>query len=419
MIRNTRVVLLQRIRDGATTATSKSTRSFQSNLSCFQPRPCRVLQRFVPCLGYGKFASASISTTTTTTHVDDEAAVEEPAVDEDIATAPRVDAADELSPDSMINTTEDDTTPNGDSAYDTSQSYTQGHDADVPHVRLSKWLSQNGGVSRREAERLILDGRVTIAGETIRHPGIQWRADNLTAVKLKGKLIRVSIKDRLRSNADSIRVWLYHKPIRELITTAPDPKGRETIRDRLRHIQKHSKAKGHVKTVGRLDYNSEGLLVLTDSGDFARTLELPKNQFHRTYRVRVHGPMHQSKLNALQRGLTVDNTFYRGMKAELDDKRRYATTNHWLKITCTEGKNRQIRVLLKQLGLTVMRLIRISFGDYHLNTIPPGMAIEVPYKSLEQTRKKGPLFPKRRRPIPKTKPSAANTVQWVRSAPGR
>ena len=203
----------------------------------------------------------------------------------------------------------------------------------------------------------------------------------------------------------------------------------------------------HLKPVGRLDMMTKGLMIFTNDGKYARELELPTNHLWRTYRVRVHGRLLEGKLRAMRKGLTVrvnDNAMgtrdknpsgevvstgkmmkYKGIKVSIERKnlsqgrQRGGTggrgTNTWLRITCTEGKNRQLRRIFDALGLDVTRLIRISYGDYDLNTIPPGMAVEVPYKGSDGMKKKGRLFAIDRKKNEKqeVKEKNASTVQWV------
>lgn len=148
---------------------------------------------------------------------------------------------------------------------------------------------------------------------------------------------------------------------------------------------------------------TEGLILVTNDGSYVREMTLPSNKIHRSYRVRVHGRITQQKLKSIRNGVTIDGTYYKGMNVNLEltknlSRAKGGNTNSWLRITCTEGKNRMIRKVLDHLGLQVTRLIRTSFGDYDLNTIPPGLAIEVPYKSLESQKRKGLLSqrPKRK-----------------------
>ena len=199
----------------------------------------------------------------------------------------------------------------------------------------------------------------------------------------------------------------------------------------------------HLKPVGRLDTMTEGLMIFTNDGQYARQLELPKNQYHRTYRVRVHGRLTMGKLRAMRKGLTVrvNDNFdakpsgelvkmgklmrYKGIKVSVERKNLSSQhgkgggrgTNTWLRITCTEGKNRQLRRILGALGLDVTRLIRISYGDYDLDTIPPGRAMEVKMKDLDGMKKKGPLTVKSRNKEGKKREieqeDGASAVEWV------
>lgn len=197
----------------------------------------------------------------------------------------------------------------------------------------------------------------------------------------------------------------------------------------------------HLKPVGRLDMMTEGLMIFTNDGKYARELELPINKLWRTYRVRVHGRLTMGKMRAMRKGLTVrvnDSNVkdangqdviragkmmkYKGIKVSIERKsskgrgRGGGGTNTWLQITCSEGKNRMLRRILESLGLDVTRLIRISYGDYKLDTIPPGKAIEVNYKDIQKMKKKGPLFVAKSTNDEKKKRDfdrESNDVQWV------
>lgn len=211
-------------------------------------------------------------------------------------------------------------------------------------IRLSKLIAQHGtniAVSRREAERYIRDGDVTVAGEIISSPHylVDWK-DAESAIKIGGKLLQV------QQSPPDTRVWLVHKLVGEIVSER-DPQGRPSLLDRL----KSSFPKLHVKPVGRLDMSTEGLILMTNNGSYARELELPSNKVHRTYRVRVHGKLTPYKLKAMRSGVTINNTRYGGMQVQIENtRRRSSPTNTWLRITCTEGKNRQIRNVLSHLG---------------------------------------------------------------------
>lgn len=233
-----------------------------------------------------------------------------------------------------------------------------------------------------------------------------------------------SIIDNVSEYANT-RVWLANKLKGELITE-DDPVDRPSMIQRLSRggvgkSYKKNEPHTHLKPVGRLDMMTEGLMIFTNDGKYSRELELPSNKLHRTYRVRVHGRLTPHKMRAMRKGVMVrmnDDNYhnhnnmkdrsssgdviqtgkmmkYGGMKVSIERKfsrNQSRSTNTWLQITCTEGKNRQLRRILGSLGLDITRLIRISYGDFNLNTIPAGRAIEVKYKDLKRMKKKGPLF---------------------------
>ncbi|KAL7527021.1 hypothetical protein ACHAXR_001762 [Thalassiosira sp. AJA248-18] len=364
----------------------------------------------------------------------------------------------------------------------------------VAGVRLSNLLSKHLGLSRRQSERMILTERVTLFGKVITTPGFELHPSNdpnqnsSTAMKLDGKLVQdvdktlkllyeeqqqqqqreststeVNTEERQNSQKNTeysnTRIWLANKLKGELITE-DDPDGRPSMLQRLIRggVGKVYKKKGvnlptHLKPVGRLDMMTEGLMIFSNDGKYARELELPGNSLWRTYRVRVHGRLTPGKLRAMRKGLTVrlnDNAMghdrnpsgevvqtgklmrYKGVKVSIERKNLSqsssrmrgrnngnvggGSTNTWIQITCTEGKNRQLRRILGALGLDATRLIRISYGDYDLNTIPPGMAVEVPCKGLDSMKKKGPLFARVNKKTEIKKESTASAVQWVNYA---
>ena len=385
----------------------------------------------------------------------------------------------------------------------------------IPGVRLSALLCKHLGVSRRQSVRMILADRVTLYGEIVNTPAFQLRPNpnpnqnSSSAMKLDGKLI-LGVDKTLKSmyveqqkqhnvneldasnknnnnddeqkqkkgkmqnpNMQNTRVWLANKLKGELVTEH-DPDGRPSMLQRLirggvgevknKHSNKGSSSISppiHLKPVGRLDMMTEGLIIFTNDGQYARELELPKNHLWRTYRVRVHGRLTPMKMRAMRMGVTarVDDGViggdapsvtsptkmmkYKGLKVSIERKssgsssqtnrrsrggrigagRKIASggANTWLRITCTEGKNRQLRRILGALGLDVTRLIRISYGDYDLNTIPPGRALEVPPKALESMKKKGQLFATTSEGKGKKKDKAMeeesrSTVEWVNYA---
>ncbi len=227
--------------------------------------------------------------------------------------------------------------------------------------RIAKRLARAGLCSRRDAERWIADGRVKVDGEVLATPACV--VTDRSVIEVDGKPL---------PQADRARLWRYHKPVGELVT-ARDPQGRPTIFDAL--------PRGMPRTiaVGRLDFMSEGLLLLTNDGELARKLELPANGWTRRYRARVHGTVDEAKLAALSKGITVDGVNYGPIQAKLDRQQR---SNAWLEVALTEGKNREVRKVLAHLELPVVRLIRVSFGPIHLGELPSAQVDEVPAQAL-------------------------------------
>lgn len=213
-----------------------------------------------------------------------------------------------------------------------------------PSIRLSKWISENLEVSRKEAERCIRSGTVRIAGSPVPSAAALVSPDQLSSLTVKGKKVNIlhpSGKATNKRSADTaISLWLIHKRRGELVTHT-DPRDRPVVKPPI----------PNGIFVGRLDMNTEGLLLCTNSGMYARELELPSNQYHRMYRVRVHGKLDDKKLKALERGIRVDEkTRYSGMKVIAETKKSSNATNQWLQITCSEGQNRQIRNALGHMG---------------------------------------------------------------------
>lgn len=228
-------------------------------------------------------------------------------------------------------------------------------------IRIAKLIAQSGRCSRREAEELIAEGRVAVNGQIIDSP-----ATFITDQSVK-------IDDKLINKKQDRRVWLFHKPTGYL-TTTKDPQGRKTIFDLL------PKNMPRVIAVGRLDFNTEGLLLLTTDGAVARYAELPKNKWVRTYRARVFGKINPDRLKRLERGVTVDGVRYGSIKVEIDVER---DSNSWLIISIEEGKNREIRKVMEFVGLQVNRLIRVSFGSFSLGSLPVGQVKEITRKAVE------------------------------------
>ena len=229
--------------------------------------------------------------------------------------------------------------------------------------RIAKAIARAGLASRREAEEWIAAGRVAVNGAVIRSPAL-----NVTARD------RVSVDGEPLPARQRTRLFLYHKP-RGLMTTRVDPQGRPTIFEHL------PKSLPRLISVGRLDFNSEGLLLLTNDGALARVLELPATGWLRRYRVRAHGSVTQEKLDELRAGVTVDGIHYGAIEANLD---RVQGSNLWLTFAIREGKHREVRNVLGHLGLAVTRLIRVSFGPFQLGELAEGAVEEVRTRVLRE-----------------------------------
>jgi 23S rRNA pseudouridine2605 synthase len=221
-------------------------------------------------------------------------------------------------------------------------------------TRIAKTLARAGLCSRREAERWIAAGRVKVNGKVLASPARDVG---------KGDYIEVDGQP-LPARAPT-RLWRYHKP-KGLVTTHRDPQGRPTVFENL------PSGLLRVISVGRLDFNSEGLLLLTNDGTLARHLELPATGWRRRYRVRAHGRIKQADLDKLKDGVEIEGVRYGAIEATLDSVQG---TNVWLTLALREGKNQEVRKILHNLGLEVNRLIRISFGPFQLMSLEPG-AIE-------------------------------------------
>ena len=228
--------------------------------------------------------------------------------------------------------------------------------------RIAKMMAAAGLCSRRDAERWIEAGRVSVNGEILKTPAC-----------LVGAADTVLVDGVPMGEKQERRVWCYHKPA-GVMTTNRDPDGRPTVFDKLPDTLPR------VVTVGRLDFNSEGLLLLTTDGGLARELELPTKGWKRKYRVRVHGKVTPAVIGRLAKGVKVKGVFYAPCTLEVE---REQGTNTWVLMTLTEGKNREIRRLMEFFGLPVTRLIRVSYGPFQLGNLPVGAVREVPQKVLK------------------------------------
>ena len=230
-------------------------------------------------------------------------------------------------------------------------------------LRIAKAMARAGLCSRREAERWIEEGRVSVNGSVLKTP----------AIEVSGK-DRVLVDGRPLPLAEPTRLWRYHKP-RGLVTTHTDPQGRPTVFESL------PEDLPRVVSVGRLDFNTEGLLLLTNDGKLARHMELPATGWLRRYRVRAHGRVTQAELDKLKDGIEIEGVRYGAIEATVDSVQG---ANIWLTIGIREGKNREVRKVLLTFGLDVNRLIRISFGPFQLLDLKPGEAENVKRRVLAE-----------------------------------
>lgn len=237
-----------------------------------------------------------------------------------------------------------------------------------PGERIAKVLSRIGVASRRDAEKLIFEGRVAVDGRVLTTPAERV----LPSAK-------ITLDGRLLGAPEPTRLWLYHKPV-GLVTTHRDPQGRPTVFDNL------PDSLPRVVSVGRLDLNSEGLILLTNDGALERHLELPTTGWKRRYRVRAYGRPDADRLAALAKGTTIDGVRYAPVDVEIESAQG---ANCWLVITLSEGKNREIRRLLEAQDMRVNRLVRVAYGPFQLGQLRAGDVKEVAGKVLvEQLGKK-------------------------------
>jgi len=225
--------------------------------------------------------------------------------------------------------------------------------------RIAKVIARAGICSRRDAEKMIEEGRVALNGEPVTSQGVK-AVDN-DVISIDGKPL---------GEPEPARLWRYHKPS-GLVTTHKDPQGRPTVFANL------PKSLPRVVSVGRLDFNSEGLLLLTNDGDLARRLELPAGGWTRKYRARLFGKVTQADLDKLATGVTIDKVKYGPVIADLE---RSKGVYSWATVGLKEGKNREVKRVMESIGLKVARLIRIQFGPFHLGHLEPGQVEEIPAK---------------------------------------
>ncbi len=261
----------------------------------------------------------------------------------------------------------------------------------TPGDRIAKVLSRAGVASRREAERMIAAGRVNVNGARIDSPAL-----NVTDTD------KITVDGKPLAEPEPARLWLYHKP-QGLVTTNADEKGRKTIFDDL------PEDLPRVMSVGRLDLNSEGLLLLTNDGGIKRRLELPSTGWLRKYRVRINGRPRDEDFAPLRKGLVIEGERFQPMTVALD---RQQGANAWLTIAIREGRNREIRRAIEDVGYAVNRLIRVSYGPFQLGTLKPGTVEEVRRRvlrdqlGLDAGDDSGTAKPKAKQSRPGAKPAA-------------
>lgn len=233
----------------------------------------------------------------------------------------------------------------------------------MPQERIAKRIAAAGMCSRREAERWIAAGRVAVNGTVLDSPAVTVGARD-----------HITVDGKALPEIGPPRLFRYHKPA-GLVTSERDEQGRPTVFGAL------PKEMPRVLSIGRLDLNSEGLLLLTTAGALKRHLELPSTGWTRRYRVRVHGAVDRSALSSLADGVSVEGVRYGAIQARLD---RQEASNAWLTVALKEGKNREVRRVLEHLGLNVNRLIRIGYGPFQLGDLPRGAVAEVPRKVMRE-----------------------------------
>ncbi len=229
-------------------------------------------------------------------------------------------------------------------------------------IRIAKKIADTGYCSRRKAEKLILENKVKINGKTVNQFNICITKSDV-----------ITINNHFLPKKDKLRLWKFYKQ-KGFIVTDSDPLNRPTVRNEIKKL-----INTRLIFVGRLDFNSEGLLLLTNDGSFSRKLELPRNNLIRTYKVRVFGNVNEQKLDSLKKGIIINKIKYRKMHTKIIRKQK---SNTWIEIKITEGKNREIRKVMSYFGYSVNRLIRTSYGPFNLKNMMPGTLEEIKKEEL-------------------------------------
>lgn len=265
---------------------------------------------------------------------------------------------------------------------------------DTKGERIAKVLARAGIASRREVERMIEDGRIALDGKVLTTPAV-----------LVNSLEGITVDKEPIGKAEETRLWRFHKP-KGMLTTHNDPQGRATVFDSLPdHLPR-------VISVGRLDMNTEGLLLLTNDGELARWLELPENAIVRTYRVRAHGFVREHQLKALKKGVTIEGVNYGAIDATVE---RADAANCWLNVSISEGKNREVRRVMEYLGLNVNRLIRTNYGPFSIGTIKRQATAEVNKKQLTDVLKV--FFDQRKGSAAVEEKTKLDPSKWAKAKP--
>lgn len=235
-------------------------------------------------------------------------------------------------------------------------------------AKLAKVIADRGYCSRRDAEKLIIEGKVQVNGKL--ETNVATRVKESATIKIEGQEVKT------HGNND-VKLWLFHKP-KGVITTHKDTHDRTTVFSML------PKSLGRVISVGRLDLNSEGLLLLTNNGEFARKLELPSTGLERTYLVRVFGEFNKRIINEIEQGVVSDGIHYGKISIDFEEDQNISIyKNHWVRMTLKEGKNREIRRIFEHFDMQVSKLIRVGYGPFELDNLEEGKFIEVDSHSLK------------------------------------